>query len=142
MKKIIKYFFITLGLLLISLVLAIVVFVSMAGSDSQTKKDFSPEVMSQLAYIYKTKGYYPKSLEEIPLSSDKTFRAYVKESSFHYSIHNNNVSKYTISWRGGAMGWTGYRCTNDTSDIPPEHDGVVRTYDMPNGVVCTVTNLH
>lgn len=142
MKKFIKYFFIIVGLLLVLLVLLIVVFANLVEDDSSTKEDFSHEVVSQLAYIYRTKGHYPKSLEELPLYADEAFRTYTQNNGFHYSLQGNKSSTYVLSWRGGAMGWTGYHCTNDTSDIAPEHDGIVRTYSMPHGVMCTVTDLH
>ena len=118
------------------------IFVNEVEDDSDTKEKFANKAMKQIISYYDTNGYYPKSLDEIPVYSDQKFVTYVQDNTFEYSSYEGNIPKFFFSWRGGAMNWTAYRCTNDKSDIPPKHDGIIRTYKISGGTVCTVTDLH
>lgn len=151
MKKVIKYFFmIVASLIAIATILygVFILFIAMmfsGGSEAEKRQDeLGHTAQKQIVMFYNNHGYYPKSLHDLPLYKDKDFATLLQKNNiFRYSSYGaDEKSKYIFSWRGGAMNWTGYRCTNDKSKISQEQYSVVRTYEMPDGTVCTVTDLH
>ena len=142
MKKIIKYFFIILATLFIFAAFSLMLILNEVDDDSDNKEELAASAMMQIASYYDKNGYYPKSLQELPLYSSNEFANHVKKRSFQYASYGGDKPKYVFSWRGGAMNWTGYRCTNDKSVLSKEQYGVIRTYQRADGAVCTVRDLH
>lgn len=140
MKKIIKYLFIIIATLFL-----VVLFFMMAlvgGGESDAKEEFANGAISQITSFYDTNGHYPKSLRDVPIYKDKKFVTVIRNNSFSYSSFAGEKPTYVFSWRGGAMGWTGYRCTNDESTFDKNKNGTIRTHKRSDGSVCTVTDLH
>lgn len=150
MKKIIKYFLMIVASLIAIATILYVVFILFiglmfsGGSEEEKRQDeLGHTAQQQIVTFYDKNGYYPKSLHDLPLYNDKDFATLLQEhDTFRYTSYYGDNSKYVFSWRGGVMNWTGYRCTNDRSEISKKQVGVVRTYKMQGGTVCTVTDLH
>lgn len=142
MKKVIKFFFITLLTLFVLLLVFIMIVANGGEEGSDNKEELADKAMMQITAYHHTNGHYPKSLGEIPIYADPQFITYVKNNTFKYSLYDGDIPKYVFSWRDGAMNWTGYRCTNDKSELSQKQNGVVRVYTRPDGVVCTVSDLH
>ena len=151
MKKAIKYLFIALvvGAIIYAILFAFLFFVvgsSLAEGDRKNadKDKLAYSAMDQIALYYNKNGYYPKALSELPIYSNPEFATYAKEERnvFRYYTYGDDRSKYSFSWNGGAMNWTGYSCTNYKPSASKNQNGVIRTYPRPDGVICTVTDLH
>ncbi len=142
MRKAIKYFFMTLGALFILATVLLFFIGNGVGDDSDNKEELANSAMLQLASFYAKNGYYPKSLQELPLYKNEEFVIHVNKRSFQYSSYGEKRSKYSFSWRGGAMDWTGYSCTNDKIKQGKNGMGIIRTYQRANDIVCTVRDLH
>lgn len=140
MKKVIKYSFITLLILVILLIVFILFNVNSMNAKTKTGKDYAQAVVQQISAYNTTHGYYPKGLNDLEVFNDPEFTTYVNDHSFRYSTYSKDGPKYVLSWRAGAMNWTGYRCTNDAL-VQKDHN-VVRTYRMTDNVVCSVSDLH
>lgn len=150
MKKVIKYFFIIVAsLIAIAIILygLFIVFLGLmfsGGSEEEKRQDeLGHTAQRQILTFYHKNGYYPKNLYDLPIYTDKDFATLLqKNGNFRYTSYGSNNSKYIFSWRGGAMNWTGYSCTNEKSKSSQKQDGVVRAYPMAGGTVCTVIDLH
>ena len=149
MKKVFKYFLmIVASLIAIATILygVFILFIALmfsGGLEEEKRQDeLGHTAQQQIVMFYNNHGYYPKSLHDLPLYKD--FATLLqKNNTFRYSSYGaDKKSKYVFSWRGGAMNWTGYSCTNYKSKLSQDQHGVVRTYEMPGGTVCTVTDLH
>ena len=113
MRQIIKYFFMILGTLFILVTVLLFFIANGVDNDSDTKKELANDAMQQIASFYTKNGYYPKNLQELPLYKNEKFAIHVNKRSFQYSSYGEDKSEYIFSWRGGAMDWTGYSCTNN-----------------------------
>jgi len=151
MGKVIKYLFIalvsgTVIFVILAVGLFLVVGQGFAEADRKNadKDKLAYSAMDQIALYYNKNGYYPKDLSKLPIYSNLEFATYAKEGAnvFHYYTYGNDRSKYSFSWNGGAMNWTEYSCTNYKPNSSKNQNGVIRTYPRPNGVICTVTDLH
>jgi len=142
MTKIIKYFFMILATLIILVLALLFIILNGVDNDSDTKKELANSTMQQIASFCIKNGHYPKSLQELPIYQNEEFVLHVNKRSFQYSSYGENKSKYIFSWRGGAMDWAGYSCTNDKARYNKNKQGVVQTYPAANGTICTVTDLH
>ena len=153
MKKIIKYMLIIVAAFIVIAVIlygALIFFMAMMFSGGTTAEKRQDELgrtaQQQIINFYDKNNYYPKSLYDLPLSNDKDFvRLLENNHTFRYRTYDadkKSKSKYVFYWRGGAMQWTGYRCTNDELALSQKEHGVISTYTMPGGTVCTVTDLH
>ena len=150
MKKVIKYFFmivaalIAISIILYALFILFLALMFSGGSEEEKRQDeLGNTAQKQIVIFYHKNGYYPKSLHDLPVYNDKDFATlFQQKNTFRYTSYGGNYSKYIFSWRGGAMNWTGYSCTNNKPESSPKQDGIVRTYTMPGGTVCTVTDLH
>lgn len=142
MKQIIKYFFMILATLFILAIVLLFFSTNGVENDSNTKKELADRAMQQIGFFYNKNGYYPKSLQKIPLYKNEEFVSHVNKRSFQYSAYGEDNSIYIFSWRGGAFDWTGYSCTNDKIKHSKNEMGIVRTYQRANGTVCTVRDLH
>lgn len=146
MKKVIKYFFMIVSVL-ITLTVAVIFYALseevQTGAENR-QEELGQTAQKQIVMFYKKNGYYPKSLQDLPIYNDPDFVTLLqKPHTFRYSTYGTDEkSKYIFSWRGGAMNWTGYSCTNNKGKVSQEKYGVIRTYRMPGGTVCTVTDLH
>lgn len=142
MRKVIKYFFITLLVLIILFIVFILFSVNSMNEKTSNGKEYAYTVANQITVYYTTHGDYPKRLNDLEVFSDPEFASYVNEHDFRYSTYSNNGVKYVLSWRAGAMNWTGYRCTNDALDAAQKDHNVIRTYKMNDEVICSVSDLH
>jgi hypothetical protein len=142
MKKLIKYFFIILATLFIVVVLLMILFAGNVEDDSNSKEELADSAMNQITSFYDKNGYYPKNLHDLPIYKNQEFVTYTKDHTFSYSSFSGDKPTYIFSWRAGAMGWTGYSCTNDKSTFNKNHNGVIRNYKRPDGSECIVTDLH
>ena len=150
MEKVIKYFFmmvaalIAIAIILYALFILFLALLFSGGSEEEKRQDeLGHTAQRQIVTFYHQNGYYPKSLHDLPVYNDKDFVTLLqKNGNFRYTSYRGVNPKYTFFWRGGAMNWTGYSCTNDISEPYTKQDGVVSTYTMPGGTVCTVTDLH
>jgi len=150
MKKVIKYFFmivaalIAIATILYGLFMLFLMMMFSGGTTAEKRQDeLGHTAQKQIVIYYNKHGHYPKSLRDLPASQDKDFTTLLqKYNTFQYTSYGEKESKYVFSWRGGAMNWTGYSCTNDKLKLSQKQHGVVRTYKMLGGTVCTVTDLH
>ena len=151
MKKVIKYFFIivaaliAIAVILYILFMLFIVMMSSGGTTAENRQDeLGQTAQKQIVMFYKKNGYYPKSLQDLPVYNDPDFVTLLqKHHTFRYSTYGaEEKSDYTFSWRGGAMNWSGFKCTSYKGNISQKEHGVIRTYTMPGGTVCTVTDLH
>ena len=140
MKKSIKYFFIIIAIFLIVIIFLIALLVD--GNKSSSKEEFANRAINQITSFYNKNGYYPKTIRDIPIHSEHEFAQYARNNTFLYSSFDVDKPKYIFSWRGGAMDWTQYRCTNDESTFDKNKDTVIRTYKRADGTICMVTDLH
>jgi len=147
-KKIIKYSLITLITLAILSVITLaiiffIIFYRFADADqkeSDIRDRLSNEALSQIITYHDKNGHYPKNLENLPIYRNKKFVEYIDKREFNYYASDTN---YSFSWRGGAMNWTGYSCTNFKAKFHKYGEqNIIFTYPRPDGVVCTVTDLH
>lgn len=142
MKKTIKYTLITLSTLFILIVFVLPMLIGGTGKDSNTNDKFADTAIYQISSYYFKNGYYPQTLEELPLYSNQEFISYIQSNRLKYNSYGVKKEKYVFSWIGGAMNWTGYSCTNDKYRKSKQQETIVRSYILPDGSVCTVTDLH
>lgn len=145
LRKVIKYFFILVAALIV--IFSLLIFLSFEGGNTTAENrqgELGQTAQKQIVMFYKKNGYYPKSLQDLPVYNDPDFVTLLqKHHTFRYRTYSTEgKSKYEFSWRGDAMNWSGYRCTNYKGNVSQDHHGVVSTYTMPGGTVCTVTDLH
>jgi len=127
-------------------VLAIIYFVflyeivSVDQKESGRREALTNDAMMQIAAYHDKNGHYPKNLQNLPIYHNKKFVNYLNKHEFTYYSSGTN---YSFSWRGGAMNWTGYSCTNFKGKPHKyETSNIIRTYHKVDGVICTVTDLH
>ena len=151
MKKVFTYFFmIVVSLIAIATILygVFILFIALmfsGGSEEEKRQEELGHIaQQQIVMFYNNHGYYPNSLRDLPIYNNQDFATLLqKNHTFRYRSYGaDEKSKYIFSWRGGAMNWTGYSCTNYKSKLSQKQNGVIRTYKMPGGTVCTVTDLH
>ncbi len=153
MEKVIKYFFMIVAALIaiaailyaLFMLFIMMMFSGAGGTTAENRQgELGHTAQKQIVTFYKKNGYYPKSLHDLPIYNDQDFVTLLQKNHiFRYSTYGaDKKSKYVFSWRGGAMNWTGYSCTNYKSKLSQKEYGVIRTYKMPGGTVCTVTDLH
>lgn len=140
MKKLVKRFFSMIAIFLVVIVFLILLLVD--GDESSSKEEYANKAMNQITSFYNKNAYYPKSLRDIPIYSEQEFATYVKNNTFLYSSFDVDKPTYILSWKGGAMDWTGYSCTNNKSILGKNQNTVIGTYKRADGVVCTVSDLH
>ena len=143
-KRIVKYLLITiLSLVILAVILLFVIFYKFASGDkeeSDIRAKLSNEALNEIIAYHDKNGRYPKNLEKLPVYKNKKFVEYIDKREFNYYASDTN---YSFSWRGGAMNWTGYSCSN----LKGKHhqfgeENIIQTSHRPDGVVCTVTDLH
>ena len=155
MKKVIKYFFIILAVLI---ALPAILY----GADdpiaekqiyglaspkerSQFRQEiFAKKAQEQIVMFYKKNGYYPKSLQDLPVYNNPEFVTLLqKEDALKYDSYGaEKKSKYVFSWRGNGRSWSSFRCTNDDSVLYQIHHYMeIRIFKMTGGTVCIVSYL-
>ncbi len=134
MKKAIKYIFIVL--------ISFVILFMMLGKEDNKVDVWADKAMTEITSYYNNNGYYPKNLQDLPLYSNQEFVSQIQNNTFKYSSYGGDKPKYVFFWRGGAMGWSGHRCTNDESMLNEKQEGLIRIERRADGVVCAITDLH
>lgn len=73
------------GVLTIVAIIVFVTLVSNAENEEINKKDyFTNSAMLSISSYYTKNGYYPKSLNELPIYSNKEFVDYLHNNTFYH----------------------------------------------------------
>lgn len=134
--KILKFF-----LLFYLLSILVIFLVSCSNVEEDFKRErIAIQIKSEIEFYYNQNGFYPESLDVLPISNNTDFISYYKGGVFRYTSQKGDKPWYHFIWvhDGGlkmlgsdhGISWIGEQCSNDktylllmSEDSQPDSNG-------------------
>jgi len=116
-------------LLLFCLLSILVLFlVACSNREENLKRErIAIQIKSEIEYYYNQNGFYPESLDVLPISNNTDFISYYKGGVFRYTSQKGDKPWYHLIWvydgmlrRQGSdhgLSWNGEQCGNDKTHL-------------------------
>jgi hypothetical protein len=105
------------------LTLVILVLIILALPSDNAEEDFKREriaiqIKSEIESYYNQNGFYPESLDVLPISNNTDFISYYKGAVFRYTSQKGDKPWYHFIWVfDGRLPWAGKQCSNDKTHL-------------------------
>lgn len=97
------------------------------GNDDFKREKIAVQIKSEIEYYFEQNGFYPRSLDSLPISKNADFISYYKGGVFLYTSAKGDKPWYHFIWRrDGILGtegsdhglsWNGMQCGNDKAHL-------------------------